>query len=296
MENDLKVVKLVNDENNFCSNCGTPLNDGANFCTNCGSNCTSNKSTEAKSSTKIETSATNDVTPVIKEKKKLTWIFWVIGGFLILGSIMLYGYVTYPKTEIELNSLLCDKYWKVTSSEIDEIYINDVLIPKSGGSIQSNIKAALDNRSQIYETFQEKLDKYKEYDDFFTIYYNEQKKGYCHFELSYDNDDSEYKYSTENPKLNFELGKYIYEFIGDAPDEYSVNTDESVFTIQKDFTRKKYTMEIESISNSNLSVLVDFTVIDNETKDKLRVVLRQEYSITNPDAKYLAKVNAIKLE
>lgn len=277
----------------YCTNCGSQLSNKVNFCSNCGFNFVSNKIKTSSSLQKkiIKPIQESPIEASIQRKKKIyPWMYWIMGIILLFGSFIIYNYITYPKNEEELRNLYCDKYWKASSSKVEEIYVNDTLIPKSGGNVGNAIRSLVDNRSQMYNVIQEKLNKRLTYDDFFIIHYNNLQQKYFQFSLSYNNEDLEYKYTNENPKINHSQSRFIFEYTGGFPNEYSVKTDESIMTIQPE-TLKTHTLEIISLSEEKTTVSEDLTIVDNETKKEIRLIVTTEYTITNPDPKYLSKVN-----
>lgn len=283
----------------FCPECGFKKEAGveSKFCSNCGFKFVSNEIKTASPFLKEQIRPILESpigAPIQKEKKTRTWIYWVLGIILFFGSFILYDYITYPKNEKELRNLYCDKYWKVSSFEVEKIYVNDTLIPKSGGNLGNIIRSIVDNRSQMYEYYQKKLEKKYSYDNFFIIHFNKSQKKYFQFNLSYNLENREYVYNSNNPTLNQIGAKFTYQYDTEFMNYYSLVTNKNIVDSENQ-TIKKIDKKIISITSDSVIVLKDYTIIDNDTKKEFRVVLKIEYAITKPNAKYLDVLNIQKL-
>jgi hypothetical protein len=188
-----------------------------------------------------------------------------------------YFFYSYPKNKNELNTLLCEKYWKPDSAIINKVYINDIL---------------LEPNEQTFKLFQNILDKTLLYDNFFFVNYSKKYNTYFLYNLDFNNNKNKYYYSVNA----IEILKNASNFVMVDPyvnnqSEYSVDENQ-----QNDLQTKidKNSRKITSISNDNLIILEDIVIFDNNTNDKIRIVTEYNYYIVNPNDKYQKKVNELK--
>lgn len=283
----------------YCTNCGTQLSSVAKFCPNCGQKFISNKTTAQTKDPEQTYKPAPEKLPeamVKPNNKKYTWLYWTAGILLVFGAIILYDYFTYPKNEVELRKLYCDKYWKASSFDIDEIYLNDTLISKPSSNIKNTIKNLVDSdsKAQLYAVFQQSLEERLKYDDFFIIHYNSSQKKYLGFNFQYDTGIAEYTYSESTQNLKKEGSRFVFEDLDGFTDEYSLTTGERVVNLDN-FTLEKSMLEIRSISTEELDVKEDVTIINNDTKEKIRFICNTIYKHTKPKPKFLSKLEDFKL-
>ena len=79
------------------------------------------------------------------QKKKFGCLYWIIGIVLLFVSVWVYDKLTYPQNETEFRNLYCNKYWKPTAFEIQEIYLNDTLVPKESSDVRKSVLKAVDS-------------------------------------------------------------------------------------------------------------------------------------------------------
>ncbi len=207
--------------------------------------------------------------PSVEKKTNNHW-YW-IGGILIviaaISSYVLYQDSKYPKSENELTTMLCDKFWKPVKYEVKEIYLNGKLIDKPTDNVVKNLQKAVDGNdaSQIYSTLQNDIDKRLDKNDFF-IYKKLNNNSYWKFNLSYNHNfnrdlHSEIEFNIENAN-----SKYLIKYIGGQIDEYS--TYEEGEQVHDSLNFLNYNEEILSIDKDNLKLSEEMIIVDKNGEFK----------------------------
>jgi hypothetical protein len=260
----------------FCPQCGHKKNENGNFCVSCGCNLSENQ-TLRQDQNQLE----NNSSP-IKVKKKNRWIW--ISVLLLIVSIGIYGVYEeslYPKSKLELENLLCDKFWKVTEAKIKEVYVDDVLVPEPTQNIRKNLeKSFSENPINEYSSMYT-LDLLKDHinmDEYITF---SSSKKLCsdsnlwYYSKNYDNSISEYIIANSCLPIRQSNGRFLMNIPPMAQfrnDNYELFVDE--------IERVYYNLVIDKITSNSLQTIEDFSY--KIGGKKIRMVISIVYSPYSP--------------
>jgi hypothetical protein len=244
---------------NFCPKCGASLKSNSKFCASCGQILVSNK-IPVPSNNFVEQQ--KDLLPPLPAKKRLPVWVWIIGIIaVIFATAMIYGAVTYPKNETQLENLLVEKYWKEEDVTLVEVYYDGKLVSR-GNNIRSKISNAVNgiNGEEVYKKFEDGLKAMYSYDNY--IYFKKMNNGgYWQFDQSIDPENlKDYTFSTNNYTLN-KISSH-YELFNNDKNAYTyyVETGE----LQDNYTVEEDRSEIISISDNELKIKQ--TIVTGNTK------------------------------
>jgi hypothetical protein len=226
---------------------------------------------------------------IVTKKKKgfggwLITILAIVGGIFILAlAIGLFFGEAYPKSESELLSLYCGKYWKCSDIELQEVYVNGVLLKeKEGGPLNlrgtlnaeenAKIKSTLDNMEMNLKDMISK-------DNFMITQKDLKDENLWEYNESFDTDINSNTYELDFPTLTFADGKFVLKFLNGFTESRNVLDDEMVSSI----TYKDYTATIESITNEELVRIESMTILLDDGTD-FKLVLKNTYVPTQPNS------------
>lgn len=234
------------------------------------------------------------------QKKKFGCLYWVVGIILLFVSVWVYNKLTYPQNETEFINLYCNKYWKPTAYEIEEIYLNDTLVPKESSDVRKSIAKIVDSayaaksaqNKLMYTDMQQVADASLNYDDFYITYYNSSQNTYRTLNMEFDTDKEDYYFSETKDKLietnpyfifdQIDLNPTRFDFKSLAPDLDAPNINII-----------KFKNEIFSISSKEMTVRTDLTGKSYESGEIIRIVLKSYYIPTTPNVKYLSALESL---
>jgi len=226
---------------------------------------------------------------IVTKKKKgfgrwLITILAIVGGIFILAlAIGVFFGEEYPKSESELLSLYCGKYWKYSEIELQEVYVNGVLLKeKKGGPLNlrgtlnaeenAKIKSLLDNMEMNLKDMIAK-------DNFLITQKDSKDENLWQYNESFDTDINSNTFELDFPTLTFADGKYVLKFVNGFTESRNVLNNEIVSTTKY----KDYTAIIESISNEELVRIESLTILSDDGSD-FKLVLKNTYIPTQPNS------------
>jgi hypothetical protein len=230
---------------------------------------------------------------LLQKNKKFIYVLKFPFLKLIMLIIALISCSDYPKNEAELGSMLTDQCWKNESFTIDQIYVNDSLIPKPGDSdVRKTLMAVFDDNSQLYDTFKTTLDTTKSDDSFFFCHYNDTKNKYFWLELSFNETNSRYEFTTEDVVFTNSDDKYSCEKTNYNPTIYDVEYNIPMPS-ESGTTISKYIRKVEKVTKNELVMVNDITFV-TEDSQKIRCVFTTTSKPLVPQKKYLDIVDEEK--
>jgi len=103
----------------------------------------------------------NEIRPleIKKKSKRRKYVLAIVSIVILIMGYGVYEESKYPPNEYQLQNLLLYKYWKIQDASIEEIYLNDELVPNASSSIRNDIISMFDTEygvklrtnKQIYE-------------------------------------------------------------------------------------------------------------------------------------------------
>jgi hypothetical protein len=234
---------------NFCPKCGASLKSNSKFCASCGQILVSNK---------IPVPSNNfgeqpgDLLPPLPAKKRVPVWVWIIGIIaVIFATAMIYGAVTYPKNEMQVENLLVDKYWKEDDIEVEQVYYDDKFVSR-GSNISSKLSNAVNgiNGEEVYKKAEDNLKAMYTYDNY--VYFKKMSDG-SYWQYAQWIDSKQLKYyifGTDNYTMNKISNHYVINNTSKSSNNYYVENGEifDTFTIDEDKS------EILSIDEDELTV------------------------------------------
>lgn len=234
---------------NFCPACGASLNNNSKFCASCGQSLT--EPVNQNNSNTIVMEAEEILPPLPRKKRVPVWV-WVIGGIVMIAVVgMIYGALTYPKNEMQVENLLCDQYWKVDDVSVDEIYYDGKMVRK-GKNIASTLENAFNGMDgdEVYKKFETDLKATWSHDNF--IFFKKMNNGtYWQFSQWIDSkQQKDYIFSSDYYEMNRLSSHFELHNKNKTSNNYYVETGEVYDT----FTIKEDKSEIVSLDKNELSV------------------------------------------
>lgn len=226
---------------------------------------------------------------IVTKKKKgfgqwLITILAIVGGiFLLALAIGLFFGKDYPKSESELLSLYCGKYWKYSEIEIQEVYRNGQLIKeKEGGPL--NVYGALNAEENakikmILEGMKKVLDEVQTKDNFRILQKDSKDENLWQYNQEFSTDINGDIYEMGYPKLSFSDGKYILKFDDGIVETFNVSNGESI----NSSNQKDHIETIESITNEKLKINSATTFVF-EDGTEFKAILNISFIPTQPNS------------
>ncbi|HAN38659.1 MAG TPA: hypothetical protein DCQ29_07120 [Chitinophagaceae bacterium] len=320
---------------NFCPECGKKLEEIGNFCIQCGHKL-SGVDMKEKLITKVSVPSTganlfenahqestliNDIDATISEnsfnkdkpiihetsstfKQKvggcLSWIGFFFLLILLIVEYGIYKDSLYPKSEADLMKLLGDRFWRISSVDVKEIYVDGKLVSKPTSNKVKMLKNAVegDRGPSMYESFKTEIESQKNYDSYFSLINTKDKlisvgDSIFFYNQYYNLEKSEYNYETVNKRLMRKDGKFYFECINPGIlvlklKENTIEGDDYVYYVYD------YKTMIDEIDDGELITEEDKTYeIDNV---KIRLVTKTTYKECKPlnKTKYLESKAELK--
>jgi hypothetical protein len=234
---------------NFCPSCGASLNNNSKFCASCGKSLDGNTNNVTNNYAVKEV---EELLPPLPPKKRVpvwVWILGAIGIIVVIG--MIYGAVTYPKNEAQVENLLCNKYWKEDDIAVEEIYFDGKMVSKGSSfrSKLSNATSGIDGDAE-YKKVEAGLKAMFSYDNY--IYFKKMSGGnYWKFDQSIDSKNlRDFIFSLDNFDINKKSGHFVLNRSNKTTSSYYVETGELYDSYAVDEERS----EILSLDDKKLTI------------------------------------------
>jgi uncharacterized membrane protein YhaH (DUF805 family) len=218
----------------------------------------------------------NQITSKRPKLLRYKYLFILLG---LLMSLVFYGMYLdqiYPKNELELKNLMCDKYWRITDASVEEIYLNNVLVQQPTSDIRHQLArmANGDETSKLYEKLTKLLLSQKNNNGY--IYFSKDSNAcygefnYLYYDQYFNSDSSKLTYTERCMKLDKTINGY-----------YIVKSEDSLYSYVPPLSHfncfvKSHSIQIDYIDSEKLDVIILQNIIDDD-KQELKVEYKVSY-------------------
>jgi hypothetical protein len=230
----------------------------------------------------------NDKEKITKNSKlkQYKYLFILLGLLMSIVFYVIYLDQKYPKNELELQNLMCDKYWRITDASVEEIYLNNVIVPQPTSDLRKQLSRNINGEEsyKLYDILTKLLLSQKNQDSYIYIRKNsnvcEGEFKYLYYDQSFDTESSKLTYTETCMKLDKTNGYYIAKSEDNqyVPEfELVENELVDIPIVNWDNFVKSHSIQIDYLDKEKLDLVICYNIVDDKKQEfKFKVKVRYE--------------------